>query len=203
LKITIAILTILLFQLSAGAQSKWEFRKEKGGIKMFGRVSTHSRFDDIRVEVDLPGTVEQLAAILLDVEKYPDWAYGTKSTLVVKRISKTALIYYSEFEVPWPATNRDLYASFSVMTDSLTHSLKVISNSVKGYAPEKSNLVRIPLSKGVWIASVIAPRKIHLQYTLELDPGGTVPGWVLNMFSTKGPMETFENLRQKMILLNR
>lgn len=203
MKFTIATMIFLFSQFFTSAQAKWEFRKEKAGIKMYSRPSNHSRFDDIRVEVDLPGTVEQLAAILLDVDNYGTWAYGTKSTLIVKRISKTELIYYSEFEVPWPATNRDLYASFNVMTDSVNHLLKVVSNSIRSYAPEKSNLVRIPLSKGVWIASVIAPKKIHLQYTLELDPGGSVPGWVLNMFSSKGPMETFHNLRQKMISLNK
>lgn len=203
MKLAFTILTLLLFLHSSIAQQKWELKKEKGGIKMYSRTSNHSRFDDIRVEVDLPGTVEQLASILLDVDKYPDWAYGTRSTLIVKRISKTELIYYSVYDVPWPATNRDLYASFSVVTDTVNHSLKVISNSLKGYAPEKLNLVRVPLSKGAWVASVIAPRKIHLQYILEMDPGGSVPGWVLNMFSTKAPMETFENLRQKMVNLNK
>jgi hypothetical protein len=44
---------------------------------------------------------------------------------------------------------------------------------------------------------------MHLQYILQLDPGGSIPGWILNMFATKGPMETFEHLKKKLEILSR
>jgi len=198
---------IFLFFLSTAvsltAQNNWVFKKERDGIKIYNRHSDISRFNDIKVEMDLVGTIYQLAAILLDVERYPQWAYGTKSCVLVKRISNREIIYYSEIEVPWPATNRDFYASFKVIFDSAARSLKVISAGIRNYQPEKKNLVRIPLSNGLWNVSTISDKKIHLQYILQLDPGGSVPGWVLNLFSAKGPLETFGNLKKKMELLNK
>jgi hypothetical protein len=35
-----------------------------------------------------------------------------------------------------------------------------------------------------------------------MNPGGSLPVWVLNLFSAKGPMESFENIKKKMSDLN-
>ncbi|MBS1600420.1 MAG: hypothetical protein JST75_19480 [Bacteroidetes bacterium] len=185
------------------SQNAWELRKERNGIKIYNRHSDVSRMDDIKVELDLPGNIYQVADILIDVEKYPQWAYATKLCELIKKVSKQEFIYYSEVEVPWPATNRDFYANFKLTFDSAARSFNLNSTGMKDYRPAKKNLVRVPLSKGQWNVTTISDKKIHLIYILQLDPGGSVPTWVLNLFSTKGPMETFENLKKKMELLNR
>lgn len=201
------VLFIYLFFLSSPcllfSQNDWVLKKEKNGIKVYNRPSKVSRLDDIKVEVDLPGNVFQVAEILSDVEKYPQWAYATKTCDLVKKINDREFIYYSEIEVPWPATNRDFYASFKVSVDSTARSLNVVSIGMKDYRPANKNLVRIPLSKGLWNISTVSDKKVHLVYILQLDPGGSVPTWVMNLFITKGPLETFENLKKKMESLNK
>lgn len=196
-------LFVLAVPASLFAQHPWVFKKEKDGIKIYSRQSDISRFNDLKIEVDLPGTPAQLGAILFDVEKYPQWAYGTKTCVLVKKVNNREIIYYSEIDVPWPASNRDLYANFKLTYDSSGRSLNVISVGLKNYQPDKKDIVRIPLSRGLWNISSISDKKIHLQYILQLDPGGSVPTWVLNLFATKGPLETFENLKKKMELLNK
>jgi hypothetical protein len=187
---------------SLPAQHNWVVKKEKDNIKISGRHSDRSRFDDLRVEMDLPGNIYQLADILIDVQKYTQWSYATKKSEVVKRISPIKLIYYSEMSVPWPATNRDFYAGFEETIDAASRSLKVVSYGMKDYKPPAKDLIRIPYSRAVWNISTISDKIIHLDYILEFDPGGSVPVWILNLFATKAPMETFSNLKQKMVLLN-
>ena len=199
-------LYIFSFLLSFGGtlptQNNWIFKKEKEGIKISTRKSERSRFNDIKVEMNLSGNIYQLASILLDVNNYNQWSYATKKSILIKRITPDKLVYYSEFGAPWPATNRDLYAVMEVNIDSSLHLLRVISIGDKNYLPVKSDLVRIPYSKGLWNISTVSPKIIHLTYVLELDPGGSVPAWILNLFATKAPFETFKNLKNKMALLN-
>ena len=80
--------------------------------------------------------------------------------------------------------------------------MNIISVSNKNYGPPVKDLVRIPYSKGAWYVTTVSNKIIHLNYVLEVDPGGSVPAWILNLFSTKGPLETFKNLKNKMALLN-
>lgn len=200
--ISICHLFLPLILFSDGANS-WTLKTQKDGVTVYSRHSALSKFNDLKVEMDLPGTVDQLSCILLDVEKYPQWAYCTKSAGVIKQIGKDELVYYSEISAPWPLANRDLYADIKVTRDSSMHSICLVSTGLKDFLPEKKGLVRVPRSRAVWIISTRSDKIIHLQYVLEIDPGGALPAWIVNMFASKGPMETFSNLRKKMELLHR
>lgn len=201
-QVSFCLLTFCIIA-SLQAQDQWVLKKEKDGIKISSRPSQFSKFNDLKIEMDLTGNISQLADILLDVEKYPEWAYATKTCTLIKKVSNQEVIYYSEIDVPWPGTNRDFYADFKVIRDTSSRSLKVISYGLKDYQPEKKNLVRIPFSKGSWTITTVSDKMIHMEYILQVNPGGSVPAWILNMFATKGPMETFTNLKQRMISLNK
>lgn len=201
---TLSIYLLLLpCILSMSGENVWMLKKEKDGITVSSRQSALSKFNDLKIEMDLPGTLSQLSSILLDVEKYPQWAYATKSCVAIKKIGDNEVIYYSEIEAPWPASNRDYYADMKVTFNADSQSVNVVSTGMKDYRPEKDKLVRIPMSKAVWKIYAETNKVIHLQYILQVDPGGSIPGWILNMFATKGPMETFRNLRERMKSLDR
>jgi hypothetical protein len=74
---------------------------------------------------------------------------------------------------------------------------------MKDFQPEKKDFVRVPMSRGSWTVTTQSTRKIHLQYILQIDPGGSIPAWILNSFVAKAPLETFSNLKKKMEDLNR
>jgi hypothetical protein len=192
----------MMFEGPLSGQNNWTLQKEKDGIKISNRHAQASQFNDIRVELDLPGNTEQLAAILLDVNQYKEWGYATKKSALVRQLAPDKLIYYTEIEVPWPATNRCFYANFELKRDLTGHSIQVMAVNLPGYGPVSKDLLEVPFTKGVWNIKMISPKSIHVDYVLELNPGGSLPAWVLNLFSSKGPMETFENIKKKMAALN-
>jgi hypothetical protein len=195
-------LEMLLMGKPLLAQNNWILKRDKEGIKISTRQSDRSRFNDVKVEMDLPGNIRQLADILIEVDRYNQWSYSTKKSVLVKKITPNKLVYYSEISAPWPINNRDLYAIIEINIDSVRRILNVISVGNKNYGPPRNDLVRIPYSKGVWYITTVSNKIIHLNYILEVDPGGSVPAWILNLFSTKGPLETFKNLKNKMAVLN-
>ena len=184
------------------AQSDWTILKVKDGIKISSRHSPASPFNDIRVELDLAGNIDQLEAILVDVGKYKEWSYATKVSRMAKNLGPGHFIYYTEIEVPWPATNRFFYANFELKKNLTDKSMQVIAVNIPDYEPMPKDLVQVPLTRGTWNITTITKKSIHVDYTLEMNPGGSLPVWVLNLFATKGPMESFENIKKKMINLN-
>ncbi|RYZ55586.1 MAG: hypothetical protein EOP49_02520 [Sphingobacteriales bacterium] len=38
--------------------------------------------------------------------------------------------------------------------------------------------------------------QLRIEYLAKADPAGAVPAWIANMFVTKGPYETFVQLRK-------
>jgi hypothetical protein len=197
-----SFLLLLVFELPLLAQNDWKMLKEKDGIRISSRHSPTSPFDDIRVELDLIGNIDQLEAILVDVSKYKEWSYATKISKLVKSLGPGKLIYYTEIEVPWPATNRFFYANFELNKNLTERSMHVIAVNIPDYQPAPKDLVQVPLTRGTWNITTITNKAIHIDYILEMNPGGSLPVWVLNLFSTKGPMESFENIKKKMSSLN-
>ncbi|HXB28411.1 MAG TPA: START domain-containing protein [Puia sp.] len=202
LKCLLGLALFLLFEASLFGQNNWVLQKEKDGIKISSRHAFSSQFDDVHVEADLPGNIEQLKSILLDISHYKDWSYAMKKSILIKQLGPDKLIYYSEIEVPWPATDRYFYANFDLKEDSVSHSIKLVSVNIPDYLPASRDLLQVTSVKGIWNISTISKRAVHVDYILELNPGGNLPAWVLNLFSTKGPLETFENIKQKMKALN-
>jgi hypothetical protein len=188
--------------LPASDRNQWTLRREKDGIIVYSRPSDYSKFNDIRVDMDLPGTIEQLAAILRDVNGYTDWVYATRTATMMRKVNDNEFIYYAEVGTPWPAANRDYYADIKIAFNATNHSMNVVSVGMKDYQPEKKDLVRIPMSRGFWTVTTQSDTKIHLQYIVQIDPGGTVPAWILNTFASKAPIETFTALKKKMQDLN-
>jgi hypothetical protein len=50
-------------------------------------------------------------------------------------------------------------------------------------------------SKGKWVITPIGNGQVNVEYNIHLDPGGTLPSWLINMFATQGPMNIFRNIK--------
>ena len=144
----VILLTCLIFiQQALLAQDNWVLQKEKDGIKISNRHSATSAFNDVRVEVDLPGNMDQLAGILLDVNRYTEWAYATRISRLIKQLGPAKLIYYSEIDLPWPATDRYFYAEFEIKKDPSGRSMEVVSSSIDYVGPISKDMIKIPFSR--------------------------------------------------------
>ena len=186
----------------AVAQSGWELKKDKDSIRVFTRTSETSKFNELKVEFSLRGSYGQLRAILEDVENYKSWVYATKTSNLVEKKGTGDLIYYSEIAAPWPISNRDFYSNTRIWIDSTQGALHITSRNVSDSYPHIGHIVRIPYLKADWSVSVLSPGWLRIEYTLGWNPGGSIPAWVANMFSTNGPFQSFSQLKKKMAELN-
>lgn len=192
-----SLLSALLFYImpSAIAAEKWDLKKDDEGIKIYTRTVPNSPHKALRATFTMKGTLNILENILLDISKQTDWVYSTKTSSLVKRMGEHDLVYYSEKSMPWPVTNRDAVVRISITRSDATTML-VNAISVVGTVPEKKGIVRVPFSKVSWEVKALNDNTLSVVYEALVDPGGSLPAWVVNMFSTKGPFETFKSVRE-------
>ena len=67
--------------------------------------------------------------------------------------------------------------------------------AVPGFVPAKKGIVRIDHSSGKWVITPVNKHKMHVVYTLQVDPGGAIPAWLVNMLAAQGPIQSFKKLR--------
>jgi hypothetical protein len=185
---------LLLKMTGVYAQTSWQLKNEKDGIKVYSSPVSDSKFKAIKVECELHATTSQVVEVLLDVKACPDWVDHTKSCTLIKQVSPSELYYYSEINIPWPAQNRDFVAHLVVHQNPETKVVTVDGPAVQGFVPNKNGIVRVHSSKGLWIITPLKKDLVKVVYTLQVDPGGNIPAWLVNLLATQGPMKSFEGL---------
>ena len=194
------ILFALIVSVSfATAQPSWKLVRDKNGIHVYTATVEKSKFKSIKVQTVLEGTIPKLMHILGDISKHPEWVYKAKSAIIIKQISPNEFIYYTETSLPWPASNRDAIIHLTMIPDTLQHSLNITAFSEPNLLEKKEGLVRIPYTNAKWHVTE-SNNKITIDYVFEVDPGGDLPAWLVNMMADKGPFESFYKLKTKLKL---
>ena len=192
------ILLFSLFSTLAFSQYNWKLEKDKEGIKVFTSDVTNSAFKAIKVECTLAGSYAKLLSILPRVSDFSDWISNTKLTKLVRQNGPHDFIYYSETHLPWPMANRDVVIRVRVKTDSLPRFLTIAGNDEPNEVIQIPGKVRVSHYKSYWKVTMPTASTIRIFYILELDPGGSIPAWIANMFADKGPYGTFANLAEQL-----
>ena len=190
------ILLFLLFPGISFAQHKWVLEKNTKDIQVYVRDIEGSSFQEVMVKMQCKGTLAELKNVLMDIDQYEDWVYNTKESKVLKKLNHNEVIYYTEFHIPWPADNRDLVAHVTFVTDSIPNIYFINSKAVTTNHPEKSGVVRIINSRTTWKIIQSNPDQLDIEYIIRVDPGGSLPAWVVNMSNITGPYNSFVNLKE-------
>jgi hypothetical protein len=158
----------------------------------------NSKIKAIKVVGEFYTTPAQLAAVVMDVNTATEWVYHLKSSTLIKQVSPNEIYYYAEVSLPWPTENRDFVAHLVVTQNPQTRAITIDGPAVPGYMPEKKGIVRINNSVGKWIITPIGPNQVRVEYSIHVDPGGSLPSWLVNMFADQAPLQIFKSLREQL-----
>jgi hypothetical protein len=187
-----------MLPLSSFAQYNWKLEKDQHGIKVYSSDIEHSVFKAIKVECTIAGTYSKLMAVLSNVSQFSSWIYHSKKAELLRQNSPLDFIYHTETEMPWPLSNRDAVIHIRMNTDSLPKFLSISGTSEPGLLPKEDGKVRVSHYAASWKITMPTTQTISIHYQVEVDPGGSIPGWIANMFAAKGPYETFSSLADKL-----
>lgn len=187
------LIFIVLYGTIIKAQPKWHLSKDKNNIQVYTANTGSSAFKNIKVVGVFDGTLEKLASIFLDVPKQKKWVYKTRSAYIINKVSNNELLYYVEIGLPL-VSNRDIAIRMKINENKAKSVLNITTVGEPNAIPVTKGKVRVPKFRGDWKAEAIAKNKLKITYFLSVDPGGSLPSWIVNMFVSKGPYETFSKL---------
>ncbi len=190
------LFVLFTIKLNGEAQSSWKLAKNSNGIKVYTRTTDTSEFKSIKVEGVFEGTLDRLINLITDINGQKQWVYSTKNAYPLKKISDNELLYYVETAVPWPADNRDAVLQMRVVRDANKNVNKVLIVGKPNAIPLKKGIVRVPYFNALWEIKPLDKQRLFITYYLDMNPGGNLPAAIVNMFTSKGPYETFVKLSQ-------
>lgn len=188
----------MFFVCPADAQQKgWKLHSEKDGVQVFTQPVSNSPFKAVKAVGLVETSLSRLAYVLMDVKTTKEWVYGTKVCSLLKQMTPSDLIYYSEVDLPWPASNRDFIIRITLTQDPKTRVITIVAENMPKYVANKNGIVRIQRSSGLWHITPVDKDHVRVEYTLQVDPGGIIPAWLVNMVASTGPYQSFIGLRKQ------
>ena len=188
----------MLFTIAFVKAQDWELKKNKEGVKVFTKSNPISPFDLLKAECNINVGTNQLLELIFDVSRHTEWVYNSVQSVPIKKISQYDIIYYGETYAPWPVSNRDLIIHLKAITDSTSGICNITAISEPTLKPLVDGKIRVPRSISKWKLTPINDQTTHVIYTLDIDPGGSLPAWLVNFASIEGPYLSF--LKMKAIL---
>lgn len=186
---------LALFMLVSNVQqtSSWEFRFEKDGIKVYTRKVDGSSFDSFKGEALLNIAAEKIKKQILSVESYPNWCYRTTETKV-QRWDGNKVYYRYVSETPPMVRNREAYFCSELLPTDTSGTIIIAMKIVPSEEPIPEGFVRMPAAKGFWKLYPKGENKTFVEFEMQAEPGGIIPGWLANMASSESPYVTIKNL---------
>jgi hypothetical protein len=176
------------------AQEKWDLKKDENGIEVYTRKAAKGNIKELRVVCQLDATEAQLLSALENIGDYNSWVYSNKKSTILKTLNSGSIIYYTQSHLPWPIKDRDLVVQLSI--NPTTDVLNIEAKSLPDYIPGEKDFIRVPYSLALWKVTQAPNNKIDVDYTFSVDPGGSIPSWIVNATLTIGPYNSFVKLRE-------
>ncbi len=195
---TIVTALFVIITITVLAQTKdCELKKNSDNILVYTCKSENERLKSLKATFTLSNTtMEELVTFLKQVDRYTEWQYNMCSAKVLKILSEDSMIVRTEIVAPWPVDNRELIVEYSFHQNLKHNKLKVITKTVAFDYPSSDDVVRVPFSYAEWEVLSSLNNNLYITYTMRIDPGGSVPAWLINMAMADGPHESFVKLKK-------
>ena len=162
---------------------------------MYTRKVENSSFKELKSIVYLKTSLSSLVALINDWDSYPEWIYRCGKSTTLKRINDTEVIHYQPVLVPWPAEDRDFVVNILLSQNQASKIVYIRSICNPNEIPEKKDHIRIKELSALWTLAPLKDSTVQITYELLVNPGGSIPAWLVNMAAVEGPYETMVNFK--------
>lgn len=204
--IYLTILIVGLFStispaLGEDLYGEWKEITELDGIIGYARSTSESSVYEIKAIGKVEAPVAVVEAVLRDEAAKPEYTYmcteGSRVDIPGLKSTKDTYYSYHKVGMPWPFYDRDLVAKVEVRVDEATGALLIdIQSITTDFGTDDGYVVRAPMTRAKWILTPISANETEVLYQILTDPGGYLPAFLVNMFSSDMGVSTIAELRK-------
>ena len=186
-------LCALLIAAHAAAENWVEVRNENGIL--VEKLDDPSRVLPIlRAKTTVAGKPEAVLAWVRDSSSYPRWMADCEEARQIKSDGEVSYAY-NRVGAPWPVSDRDSVVR-AVYEDRGDGSHRVdFENTADVSVPVPEDVVRMTKIVGHWDLRPDGSGGTALEYQIDSDPGGSLPGWLVARVANENPFTTVGNLK--------
>jgi carbon monoxide dehydrogenase subunit G len=192
-RLFLIIIIVLPVTFITSAREDWNLVKEEAGIKVYTRKEPGSEYKAFKSEMQVKCRIEDIIKVLKNMDTVNSWVVNCKGVKLLNE-EGTDQYYYIETSLPWPFESRDMVYRFQYM-DIGSEQVKVIVTGIPGYIQQREGIARMAKADGYWLLTSTGNDMTVITYQMHVEPGGSIPAWLVNPFIKSVPYSTFKELR--------
>ncbi|MCI0672585.1 MAG: START domain-containing protein [Myxococcaceae bacterium] len=182
-----------------GAEPPWNQVAQADGITVLSRTRPGSPVGEMKATGLIDAPPEAVWKALWDHDNYVRTMPYTQESRVLAREQEGRVVYFYSVISPPLVSWRDFVLR---VEDESPRSegqgvLRLRWTAVHGKLPERSGIVRVRVNDGSW---VLEPRdggkRTFATYLVHMDPGGTLPKFVVNHANSTAVPDIFRAIRR-------
>lgn len=189
--------SLISFQSSASSWESnlvWKLRRDRDGIQVYTAKVPGSKYKAVFATVRVKSDINTMLGLMLDLPRCSRWISMCKQVRIEKQLSDTESLMYSYNDVPFPASDRDVYSKVTWSMDE-SGSITMQSIAMDTEKPKVRRAVRVTDAISKWRFIPEGDEYTLVENYVHADPNGAVPGWLANMLIVNAPFNTLKKMR--------
>ncbi len=190
----IGIVSHIYGQDSGSMKEAWKLITEEKLFSVYGRKLHDSKFKEIKITGRIESTISAIVRALEDIAYQKEWVLRTKDAYEIEQLGIGKYYYYLSTDMPFPVQDRDLIVYYERIQDPISKTVTTHAIAAPDRLAEEKGIIRIPSFESHYI---LVPKErgwLEMEYFLKIDPGGSLPAWVVNLAASAGPKSTMRSL---------
>ena len=170
----------------------------RNNIKVWTYQTKNNPVFQYKAETTFDVPLERAVAVVLDVERTPQWVpYVGKAQLLSRDEKKGEFTLYMVLDFPFPLKDRDVVIK-GKMSKNEDGSISIKNNAIKNNYPEQPDMIRLTRYEGDWTFQKLANNKVKVSTTGYADPAGAIPLSFVNMFVQQQPYQMLMKMKKEL-----
>lgn len=192
--ILLALVILILPVAQASADRKVILIKD--GITVEEEVKEGQTFPVMFGTTRMDASVNEIGVWIRAVHTYVEWQHNCIEARTLTKPDGTILTY-NRVDSPWPVSDRDVVLRSSQESLNDGAILMKFENVQDDSVTVPRGVVRMVRLVGSYLLTPSPEGGTDVIYTLDSDPGGKIPAWLVRQASKDLPYNTLRNLREK------
>jgi hypothetical protein len=197
-RVTLAVVAWVLTASAAFAgEAPWNVILKERGIVVSTRDEPGRELPTFRGQGVLKMPVLHALAVVLDAEGAVDWATGASEVQTLRAVDPRTHLIYTRSHAPWPVSDRDMVVKRSIKVVDPGREFRVEMSCVAGQRPATKRVVRVSDCASHFLLRSTGEGQTYAEYQVSIDPGGSLPAWLVRWASKNIPFETLVALEER------
>ena len=175
----------------------WRLASSRDGIALFNAQVAGTGIVPVKAVMIIPGSIEEISAVLEDMEHRQDWIDHFGSSALLERRDDYDQTEYLRMRMPWPLTDRTALVRVRITVSPDKRSATIAASSTElAAAADLFSGVRSQVYASTF-QMTRAGEFTEVATLAFVDPRGHLPQWVVNYFTSQVARRTLMGLKRQ------